>query len=84
MQPPKGYYRQLLPSNLSNVRLAHSNMPMQGVTQVDPKPTLDALDASDDQHAAYYARGIRNGSILTVVENQGGRIWKPGELFFGS
>lgn len=84
MQPPKGYYRQLLPSSLRDIRLAFPNIPMNGVTRVSSQPTLDALDASDDQYAKFYADGIRDGSIITVVENHGGRVWKPGELFFGS
>lgn len=84
MQPPKGYYRQLLPSNLSNVRLAHSNVPMQGVSRIDPTPVLQALDASTDEHAPYYANALRNGDILAVTETGGGKVWAPGELFFGS
>ncbi|MCC7435012.1 MAG: hypothetical protein IT363_10035 [Methanoregulaceae archaeon] len=85
MQPPKGYYKQLLPPDLSHVRLAFSNIPMSGVRKLDPAPVLAVLDAlKSNQHARYYADGIRNGSILAVEEVGGGRYWAPGELFFRS
>lgn len=52
MQPPKGYYKQILPPDLSHVRLAFANVPRHGVDEVSPEPVLAVLDASQDEHAA--------------------------------
>lgn len=84
MQPPKGHYRKLLPANLSHVRIAFANAPMQYVYRIDSTPVLAALDASDDEYAKYYADGLRSGALLAITEQQDNKIWAPGELFFKS
>ena len=84
MNPPKGYYRELLPNSLRDIRIAFADVPMSGVSKVDNSQVLTVLDNSQDQHAKFYADGLRAGRLVTVVENNGGKVWKPGELFFGS
>lgn len=83
-KPPAGYYRKLMPSHLSHVRLAIANQHMSGVTEIDNSSTLNVLDASDDEHAKYYADGLRDGRFVAVRETAPERIWRTGELFFGS
>jgi len=67
MQPPKDNYKQILPPDLSHVRLAFANVPRYGVDEVSPEPVLAVLDASQDEHAAWYGAEIRQGRIVCVV-----------------
>ena len=85
-KPPTGYYHQLMPPELAYVRLAIAGQPMIGVEQIDPAPVLSVLDSSTDEHATYYAEGLRSGRILAIREawNGTGRRWAPGELFLRS
>ena len=87
MKPPTGYYRQLMPSHLSEVRIAIASQPMTGVTRIDPAPVLEALRDSDDDHAPYYINGLEDGTFIAVVENRSWGVdkhWAPGELFLKS
>lgn len=95
MQPPKGYYKQILPPDMSHFRLAFANVPRHGVDEVSPEPVLAVLDASQDEHAAWYGAEIRQGRIVCVVlkpgyqerptgEQRHEKVWQPGELFFRS
>jgi hypothetical protein len=83
MKPPTGYYRKLMPEKLKDVRLALTNQPMTGVKIL---PIMEDLakhfDTLTDEHALYYARGLRNGDIVPVVPND--IHYAPGELFFKS
>ena len=87
MKPPTGYYRRLMPTHLSEVRLAISSQPMMGVTRIDPAPVLEALRKSSDEHAPYYINGLEDGTFVAVVENRSlgvDKDWAPGELFLKS
>lgn len=85
MNPPKGYYRQLLSSYFPEVRIAFTHTPIYGCTKVDPTNVLKVLDASDDGYAKFYADGLRGGSLVTIVENAKEYVYKNnGELYFKS
>lgn len=82
---PTGYYRQLLADSFPMIRIALTHTPMSGVTKVDPTHVLKVFDASNDKYAPYYAAGIRNGDMVTVVENSYiDRYYSVGELYFKS
>jgi hypothetical protein len=84
MNPPKGYYRQLL-SEFPQVRIAFTHTPIIGCRTIDARPFIEVLDQSTDQYAKFYSDGLRNGSLVTIVENGVDRIYrKNGELFFTS
>jgi hypothetical protein len=41
------------------------------------------LDASNDVFAKFYADGLRNGSLVTIVENNVEKVYaNNGELYF--
>lgn len=83
MNPPKGYYRQLLSNHYSEVRIAFTHTPIIGCKVVNSEPILKVLDESTDPYAKFYSNGLRNGSLVTIVENSYDRVWKNnGELFF--
>lgn len=80
---PTGYYRQILADTYPMIRIALTHTPMYGVTKVNPENALKVFDNSDDKYAKYYADGIRNGSMVTIVEDtQVERYFKAGELYF--
>ena len=76
-----------MPEKLKDVRLALTNQPMTGVKII---PIMEDLakhfDTLTGEHAAYYARGLRNGDIVPVVpiETPNGKHYTVGELFFKS
>ena len=83
MNPPTGYYRQLLSSYFPEIRIAFTHTPIYGCSRVDSTNVLKVLDASTDPHAKFYADGIRNGQLVTIVENGQERTYKNnGELYF--
>lgn len=85
MSAPKGYYRQLLANDYPMVRIAFTHTPMTNVTRVDNTNILRVLDQSNDVHAKYYADGLRNGSMVTIVENElKDQCFASGELYFKS
>lgn len=86
MKPTPGYYRQLLSSQFPKVRIAFTHTPIIGCMRINPDPILMVLDASEDQHANYYAEGIRSGSMVVIVENapSGQGYYSPGELYLRS
>lgn len=85
MNPPTGYYRQLLSSYFPEVRIAFTHTPIYGCSRVDSTNVLRVLDASDDPHAKFYADGLRGGKLVTIVENGQERVYKNnGELYFTS
>ncbi len=80
---PKGYYRNLLSD--SNIRIAFTHTPIYGCTRVDNTKVLEELEKSDDQYAKYYIDGLKNGNMVTIVENNYSNDYlKPGELYFKS
>ena len=83
MTPPKGYYRQLLENDCPSVRIAFTHTPIYGCKQVDSEPILKVLDASTDEYAKFYSEGLRNGSLVAIVENYVDKVYKNnGELYF--
>lgn len=85
MNPPSGYYRQLLSSHFPEVRIAFTHTPIYGCSRVDSKNVLKVLDASTDPHAKFYADGLRDGRLVTIVENGQEYVYKNnGELYFRS
>jgi hypothetical protein len=43
------------------------------------------LDNSTDPHSKYYSEGLRNGTMVTIVENgDQDRYFSVGELYFKS
>ncbi len=85
MNPPKGYYRQLL-NNFPEVRIAFTHTPIIGCTilkEVETKPIINVLDESTDPHAKFYSDGLKNGTLVAIVEIGHDRVFKNnGELFF--
>jgi hypothetical protein len=82
MNPPKGYYRQLL-SEFPDVRIAFTHTPIIGCKRINAEPFLKVFDESTDPFAKFYADGLRDGSLVTIVENQVERIYRNnGELYF--
>ena len=82
MTPPKGYYRQLL-NEFPEVRIAFTHTPIYGCRRIDAEPFIKVLDASADAHAKFYADGLRDGSLVTIVENSVEKVYaNNGELYF--
>lgn len=85
MNPPSGYYRQLLSSYFPEVRIAFTHTPIIGCSRVDNTNVLKVLDASTDTFAKFYADGLRDGRLVTIVENGQEYVYKNnGELYFRS
>lgn len=83
MKPQSGYYRQLLKNDFPDVRIAFTHTPIYGCTKVDADPILKILDNSADPYAKFYSSGLRDGSLVTIVENSVARVYKNnGELYF--
>ena len=83
MKPPSGYYRQLLKESCSEVRIAFTHTPIIGCKIINSEPILNVLDNSSDPYAKFYSDGLRNGTLVTIVENYVDRVYKNnGELFF--
>ena len=83
MQPTKGYYRQLLANDFPMVRIAFTHTPIYGCSRVDSTNVLSVLDNSPDPYAKFYSDGLRNGTLVTIVEND--YVFKNnGELYFSS
>ena len=82
MTPPKGYYRELL-SMYPNIRIAFTHTPIIGCRVVDNGPVLKVLEESSDEYAEFYSKGLKNGSLVTIVENSVDRVYpNNGELYF--
>jgi len=85
MNPPKGYYRQLVGGYFPEIRIAFTHTPIIGCSRVDAENVLKVLDASDDPYAKFYSDGLRNGQLVTIVENGQEYVYKNnGELYFKS
>ena len=88
-KPPTGYYRQLLPAELSHLRLALTSQPMVGVERHRSliEPLAAYFDKQDDEYAAHYANGLRAGAMIPVTplaQPLKSGSWAPGELFLKS
>ena len=82
MTPPKGYYRQLL-NEFPEVRIAFTHTPIYGCRELNPTPFIEVLDKSNDQFARFYANGLRNGTLITIVESSVEKVYaNNGELYF--
>lgn len=82
MSAPKGYYRQLL-NEFPQVRIAFTHTAIYGCRIINAEPFIKVLDASADAHAKFYADGLRNGSLVTIVENSVEKVYaNNGELYF--
>jgi len=85
MNPPKGYYRELLKNHFPEVRIAFTHTPIYGCNRVNSENVLKVLDASTDPYAKFYSEGLRGGSLVTIVERGQEYVYKNnGELFFRS
>jgi hypothetical protein len=83
MNPPKGYYRNLLKDNFPHVRIAFTHTPIFGCTIIDPKEIINILDSSNDIHAIFYSNGLKNGTLVTIIENSFANAYRNnGELYF--
>jgi hypothetical protein len=83
MNPPKGYYRNLISD--SNIRIAFTHTPIHGCTIVDKSKTLEELEKSNDQYSQYYIDGLKSGNMVTIVENSvHDRYFRTGELYFSN
>jgi hypothetical protein len=83
MKPPSGYYRQLLKESCPEVRIAFTHTPIIGCKIVNSEPILNVLDNSSDPHAKFYSDGLKNGTLVAIVEIGHDRVFKNnGELFF--
>lgn len=84
MTPPKGYYRQLL-SEFPQVRIAFTHTPIIGCKVINSEPFIKILNESADPYAKFYSDGLRNGTLVTIVENSVDRVYRNnGELYFTS
>jgi hypothetical protein len=81
MKAPTGYYRQLLP-NFPMVRIAFTHTPIIGCTKVDSDDIIKVLEQSTDEYASYYVNGLRDGSMVTIVEGNPDKYFEVGELYF--
>ena len=85
MRPPTGYYRTILKDHFPQVRIAFTHTPIYGCVRVDDTNVLKVLDASTDTYAKFYADGLRNRSLVTIVEAGQEKVFQNnGELFFTS
>jgi len=85
MKPEAGYYRNIIGNVFPMIRIAFTDTPMSGVTKVPNDNVIDLLKDSSDQFAEYYIDGLRNGSMVTIVENQSiDKYFSAGELYFKS
>ena len=83
MKPPTGHYRTIIGDKYPAVRIAFTHTPIIGCREVNSEPILKVLDESSDAHAQFYSNGLRNGTLVTIVENNFDRTYKNnGELYF--
>ena len=82
MNPTKGYYRQLL-NEFPEVRIAFTHTPIHGCKRINAEPFIKVLDGLSDQYAKFYADGLRNGSLVTIIESNVEKVYSNnGELYF--
>lgn len=86
MKPQPGHYREILKDTYPFIRIALTHTPMYGVTRVDNANVIKVLEQSTDQFAQYYIDGLKNGDMVTIIENTGyiDQYFGVGELYFKS
>lgn len=83
MNPPKGYYRQLLKNTLPYVRIAFTHTPIVGCSRIEKEPVIKALQMSSDKFAEFYINGLNDGTLVAIVENGVNKEhYQSGELYF--
>ena len=83
MNPPKGYYRNLLNDQFPQVRIAFTHTPIINCTIIDPKEIINILDSLDDLYASFYSNGLKNGTLVAIIENSIANVYRNnGELYF--
>jgi hypothetical protein len=79
---PKGYYRTLL-KDFPEVRIAYTHTPIIGCKIIDAAPFIQHLEKSTDMYAKFYVEGLKNGTLVTIVEQYSNRVYaNNGELYF--
>jgi hypothetical protein len=86
MKPQSGHYREILKDTYPFIRIALTHAPMSGVTRVNDANVIKVLEQSTDQFAQYYIDGLRNGQMVTIIENTNylDQYFGVGELYFKS
>lgn len=82
--PPRGYYRQLL-TDFPEVRIAFTHTPIIGCDTIDAKPIIEQLEKSNDEYAKFYVDGLKNGTLVPIVERKiiaEKKYANNGELYF--
>lgn len=84
MRAPTGYYRKLLSATHPQVRIAFTHTPIYGCRNIDSSKVEELLSMSSDPYAKYYLNGIKDGSMVTIVEDEYYvKVYKNnGDLFF--
>jgi hypothetical protein len=83
MNPPKGYYRNLLNDQFPQVRIAFTHTPIINCTIIDAKEIINILDSLDDLYASFYSNGLKNGTLVAIIENSIANVYRNnGELYF--
>ena len=83
MNPPKGYYRNLLNDQFPQVRIAFTHTPIINCAIIDPKEIINILDSLDDLYATFYSNGLKNGTLVAIIENSIANVYRNnGELYF--
>jgi hypothetical protein len=83
MKAPTGHYRKLI-SN-PNIRIAFTHTPIYGCVRIAEDYVIKELEQSQDEYAQYYLDGLKNGSMITIIENSYyDKIFASGELYFTS
>jgi hypothetical protein len=78
MKAPTGHYRKLISNPY--IRIAFTHTPIYGCVRVDEDHVIKELEQSQDEYAQYYIDGLKNGSMVTIIERE--HYFKPGELYF--
>jgi hypothetical protein len=66
------------------LRIALSSQPMSGVVKRPDLAVRMAEEYGKIEGTRKYATGLRDGSMVPVVDVSANRAWAPGELFFKS
>lgn len=68
-RPPPGHYTAFLPPDLAHVRIPRTDKPIIGMVRRPDLVEKLALhfDGVKDEHAPYYADGLRSGALTVVV-----------------
>lgn len=85
MNPPKGYYRNLLKDFDPEIRLAFTHTPIVNCVLINNAEVIKHLEKSSDPHAKFYVEKLKLKKIVAIKEGKNDQTyWKPGELYFKS